>query len=205
MTPAGQSTSRQASGLSISTTHQYRSPSPGSPFEPYLTDHQLAPILTTKAPSSCYVEVRTATAISYIVGRRLHISTISNNHNMSTSSQTLKQGTLRRQTMTICIQLQHPFVVHTCRSGAHASLSRANPPAFRMARHNSPAVRWSGFSFRSFAIACTSSPYLPTRGRNIACSPVEANLAGRARRSCDISFSAVEKPRLSASRRQQYT
>lgn len=113
-----------------------------------------------------------------------------------------KTGNSRRQTVVIIFQLQHPFVIHTCQSSAHASLRRANPPAFLTARLNSPAVRWSGFSFRSFAIACTSSPYLPTRRRSVACSLVEANLCGRALRSCDISSSAVRRPRLSTGRRQ---
>lgn len=52
----------------------------------------------------------------------------------------------------------------------------ANPPAFLISLPSSPAVRWSGFSLRSRAIASTSSWYLPTSRARYPSSPPDKNL-----------------------------
>lgn len=49
------------------------------------------------------------------------------------------------------------------------------PPAFRIARLNSPAVRWPTFIFTSRAIASTSSPCFRTSSCSVACSPLDVN------------------------------
>lgn len=53
----------------------------------------------------------------------------------------------------------------------------SNPPAFFIDLINSPTVRWSGFSFRSRAIASTSSPCLSTSRLRYPISPSDMNLA----------------------------
>jgi len=52
----------------------------------------------------------------------------------------------------------------------------SNPPAFFINLLSSPTVRWSGFSFRSRAIASISSPCLPTRRLRYPASPSDRNL-----------------------------
>jgi len=54
--------------------------------------------------------------------------------------------------------------------------SFSNPPAFLINLFSSPDVRWSGFNFRSRAIASTSSPCLATSLERYPTSPSDKNL-----------------------------
>lgn len=70
-----------------------------------------------------------------------------------------------------------PFVHRTNGPGYSATVitvlfhNAPNPPALAMALFNSLAVRWYGFSRRSHAIFCRSSPYLLTRRSRYNLSP----------------------------------